>query len=60
MKKIKNIAGLVLIFLLAFTISCNEDFLVEAPLSTLSPENTFVDASGLQTALDASIKGLFN
>jgi hypothetical protein len=60
MKKMKNITGLVLIFLLAFTISCNEDFLLEKPLSTLSPENTFVDAAGLQTALDASIKGIFN
>ena len=60
MKKMKNITGLVLIMLLAFTMSCNEDFLLEEPLSTLSPENTFVDAAGLQTALDASIKGLFN
>jgi hypothetical protein len=60
MKKMKNISGLVIIFLLAFTMSCNEDFLLEKPLSTLSPENAFVDAAGLQTALDASIKGLFN
>ncbi|MCY1720771.1 RagB/SusD family nutrient uptake outer membrane protein [Prolixibacteraceae bacterium Z1-6] len=60
MKKIRNITGLVFIFLLAFNISCKDEFLQEAPLSTLSPENTFVDAAGLQTALDASIKGLFN
>lgn len=60
MKKLKNITGLVMIFLLAFTISCNEDFLSERPLSTLSPENTFGDAAGLQTALDASIKAVFN
>ena len=60
MKKIKNIAGLVIIMLLAFTMSCNKDFLLEEPLSTLSPENTFVDPAGLQTALDASIKGIFN
>lgn len=60
MKRIKNITGLVIVFLLAFTMSCNEDFLLQKPLSTLSPENTFVDAAGLQTALDASIKGLFN
>lgn len=60
MKKMKNISGLVIIFLLVFNISCNEEFLAEAPLSTLSPENTFIDAAGLQTALDASIKGLFN
>lgn len=56
----KNITGLVMIMLLAFTISCNEDFLIQKPLSTLNPGNTFVDAAGLQTALDASIKGLFN
>lgn len=56
----KNITGLVLILLLGFTMSCNKDFLAEEPLSTLSPENTFIDAAGLQTALDASIKGLFN
>ncbi len=60
MKKMKNITVLVFIFLLAFTISCNEEFLIQEPLSTLSPENTFIDAAGLQTALDASIKGLFN
>ncbi len=60
MKKIKNITGLVLIILLTFTISCNEDFLIEKPLSTLSPENTFIDAAGLQTALDAALKGVFN
>jgi hypothetical protein len=60
MKKMKNIIGLVLVLMLTFHMSCNEDFLLEKPLSTLSPENTFVDAAGLQTALDASIKGLFN
>ena len=60
MKKRNNISGLVILFLLACTLSCNEDFLLEKPLSSLSPENTFIDAGGLQTALDASIKGLFN
>lgn len=60
MKKIRNILGLVLILMTAFTISCNDEFLVEKPLSTLSPENTFVDAAGLQTALDAALKGVFN
>ncbi len=57
--KIINITGLVLI-MLAITTSCNKDFLVEDPLSTLSPENTFKDAAGLQTALDAALKGVFN
>ncbi|MCG6190322.1 RagB/SusD family nutrient uptake outer membrane protein [Maribellus maritimus] len=60
MKKIKNIAGLALAFLLVFTMSCNDNFLVQEPLSTLSPENTFVNQSGLQTALDAALKGIFN
>ena len=60
MKKIKNITGLILVLLLAFTMSCNDNFLKQEPLSTLSPENTFINASGLQTALDASIKGIFN
>ena len=60
MKNIKKITGLAVILLLTFTMSCNEDFLVKEPLSILSPENTFVDAAGLQTALDAALKGVFN
>ena len=60
MKNIKKITGLAIVMLLIFTISCNEDFLVKEPLSILSPENTFVDAAGLQTALDAALKGVFN
>ena len=60
MKKIKNIAGLVVALLLVFTMSCNDNYLDQKPLSTLSPENTFVDATGLQTAVDASLKGIFN
>ena len=60
MKKIKNIAGLVLVILLTFTISCNEDFLVEEPMSFLSPENTFKDAAGLQSALDAAMYQVFD
>jgi len=60
MKKIKNITGLILVMLLAFTMSCNDNFLNQEPLSTLSPENTFINQSGLQTAIDASLKGIFN
>lgn len=60
MKKIYNITRVIVVLLLASTMSCNDSFLVEKPLSTLSPENTFVDAGGLQTALDASLKGIFN
>ncbi len=60
MKKIKYIKGIILISLLTFTFSCSEDFLNEVPMSTLSPESTFIDAAGLQTALDAANKGVYN
>ncbi len=59
MKNLKNITGVVLILMLT-TISCKDDFLIQAPLSTLSPENTFRNAAGLQTALDAALKGVFD
>ena len=60
MKKIKNIAGLVLVILLTFTMSCNEEFLVEEPMSFLSPQNTFKDAAGLQSALDEAMYEVFD
>ena len=60
MKKIIKIKGLILVVFLAFSLSCSEDFLSEKPLSFLSPENTFVDAAGLQTALNTALKGVFN
>lgn len=60
MKNIIYIKEIGLIFLLTFSMSCKDEFLDQAPLSTLSPENTFVNAAGLQTALDAAIKGVFN
>lgn len=59
MKNIMNIKGLILVILLSFTVSCNEDFLNEKPLSFLSPENTLVDAEGLQTVLNASLYRIF-
>lgn len=43
---------------LLFSFSCTDDFLDERPLSFLSPENTFRDAAGLQTALDAALRGV--
>jgi starch-binding outer membrane protein, SusD/RagB family len=60
MRKNRNILGLICLLMLGFSISCNDDFLLEKPLSTLSPENTFIDATGLQTALDAALIGVFN
>jgi len=60
MKHIRNIKGIFLVILLTFALSCSEDFLTENPLSFLSPENTFVDAEGLQTALNTALKGVFN
>lgn len=57
MKKIK---GIVLVILLTLTVSCGEDFLTEEPKSFLSPQNTFINAAGLQTALESALKGVFN
>ena len=53
------IKGLVVAVFLLFSSSCGDDFLDEKPLSFLSPENTFVDATGLETAVQRSIRGLF-
>lgn len=60
MKKIKNIKGIILIMLLTLAMSCNEDFLDEKPMSFLSPENTFVDAAGMQTLIDAGLRGVWD
>ena len=60
MKKLKFLKGIGLALLLSFTFSCGEEFLNEDPLAFLSPENTFVDAVGLQTPLDAALKSILN
>lgn len=60
MKNIRNTIGLILLSVFTITMSCKDEFLDQRPLSTLSPENTFVNAAGLQTALDAAMKGVFN
>lgn len=52
--------GLVALVILLGSASCGDDFLDEKPLSFLSPENTFKDAAGLQTALDASLRGVMS
>lgn len=57
MKRIKYI---ILTLFIVSSMSCDEDFLKKAPLSFLSPENTYVDAAGLQTTLDAAIKGVYD
>ncbi len=57
--KMRNIKIIIICAIITLT-SCNEDFLIQNPLSTLSPENTFVDAIGLQTVLDAAVKGVFD
>jgi len=59
MKNIKTLRGIIVAVFLLFSVSCGDDFLDEKPLSFLSPENTFVDAAGLQTAVERSIRGLF-
>jgi hypothetical protein len=60
MKNIKSLKGVIIAVFLLFSISCGDDFLDEQPLSFLSPETTFGDAAGLQTALEAALKGVFN
>jgi len=60
MKNIKIFKGIIASMFLLFSISCSEEFLNEKPLSFLSPENTFGDAAGLQTALDAALVGVMN
>ena len=60
MKNIKRLKAVIVAVFLLFSISCNDEFLEEKPLSFLSPENTYVNAAGLQTAVDAAMKGVFN
>jgi hypothetical protein len=57
-KYIKN--GTLALGILLGSVSCGDGFLEEKPLSFLSPENTFKDAAGLQTALDASLRGVMS
>ncbi|WP_158861286.1 RagB/SusD family nutrient uptake outer membrane protein [Lunatibacter salilacus] len=58
MKNIKIYNKIIASLLLLFSVSCTDDFLDEKPLSFLSPENTFRDGAGLQTALDAALRGV--
>ncbi len=60
MKNIKSLKAVIVAVFMLFSISCSDEFLDEKPLSFLSPENTFVDAAGLQTALESALKGVFN
>ncbi len=58
--KNKNLyKGLIVALAMMFSFSCSEDFLIEQPKSFLSPENTFSDAAGLETALQAAYRGVF-
>ncbi len=59
MKNIPILRGLIMTVLLLTSVSCNDEFLEEEPLSFLSPENTFTDAAGLQTALEGALYGVF-
>ncbi|HLU94754.1 MAG TPA: RagB/SusD family nutrient uptake outer membrane protein, partial [Membranihabitans sp.] len=60
MKNIFRKTHVIVALLFTLTFACKDEFLDERPLSTLSPENTFTDATGLQTVLDAAMKGVFN
>ena len=56
----KIIQGIIPAIFLILTVSCGEDFLQEKPLSFLSPDNTFLDAAGLQTALETGWVRVFD
>ncbi|NSW94769.1 MAG: RagB/SusD family nutrient uptake outer membrane protein, partial [Bacteroidales bacterium] len=55
MKKFK-IISLIILIQVVLGISCSEDFLTPKPLSFYAPENTFVDANGLNAALIACLR----
>jgi starch-binding outer membrane protein, SusD/RagB family len=60
MKNISILKGVIISVFLLCSVSCSDEFLEEKPLSFLSPENTFIDAGGLQTALESALKGVFD
>ena len=55
MKRFKIISILTVVLVLSWT-SCTEDFLKPEPLSFYAPENTFVNADGLNSALIACLR----
>ncbi len=55
MKKYKIIT-IILLIMVVVGIRCTEDFLTPKPLSFYAPENTFVDANGLNAALIACLR----
>lgn len=55
MKKLRLIS-LIILIQVVLGMSCSEDFLTPKPLSFYAPENTFVDANGLNAALIACLR----
>ncbi len=47
---------LVIILMMGFTTGCDDEWLVPEPLSFYAPENTFVNAAGLDAALVACLR----
>jgi hypothetical protein len=47
----KNIRGVLIIFMLALTVSCSKSWLEPKPLSFFSPENTLTNEAGFKAAL---------
>lgn len=55
--KMKNTALKVLLFVITFQLfSCSKDWLKPEPLSFFTPENTFIDAEGFESALNVCRK----
>ena len=59
MKNISILKGMFAAVFLLCSVSCSDEFLEQKPLSFLSPENTFKDAAGLETAVQDAMQGVF-
>jgi starch-binding outer membrane protein, SusD/RagB family len=52
------IASVIIMIMVFIGIRCSEDFLRPKPLSFYAPENTYIDANGLNSALIACLRNL--
>ena len=55
MKK-KIIFSAIIMIMIFLGIRCTEDFLTPKPLSFYAPENSYIDANGLNSALIACLQ----
>ena len=48
----KNKIAFGFLFLFAFSLSCNKDFLTEKPLAEIAPDNLYVNKAGFESGLN--------